>query len=577
MKRSVTSKSKVWLETVLGIVILVLIGYIGSLTFQRFDLTEEKRHSLTSSTIRLMEDLNDVVYIKVFLDGDFPADYQRLRQSIKEKLDEMKAYAGEELQYEFINPSAAEDRKSREEMYGELVKKGLKYTALQIREKDGVSEKIVFPGALISYKDKEIPLQILQNQQRATDAQMVNRTINNLEYSLVNAIYQVRSVEKKKIAFIEGHGELSSIQTKSLQQELEKDYNVDRIEIGGMVNALSRNIAGESRRFNRYDAIIVAKPTEEFSEQDKYIIDQFIMLGGKVIWMVDAMSVTMDSLLTSDVTMALPLRTNLDDLLFNYGVRLNRNLLLDRTCAPISLLTGPRGNERSELFPWYFKPILIPQASHPIVGNVDPIVSEFISSIDTVEAAGVSKKVILTTSEYTRILKSPARVSFNIVSIDPDFGNSNRPNQPVAVLLEGEFESNFLNRLPPNFLNERALDFRERSTYTRQLVIADGDIAANPVSSDGTKFRELGFDPVLGRKMYGNTEFLINAVNYLLGDAALINVRSRSIALRKLDDEQITQEREKWQVINVALPVVITILLGLLQWVLRKRNYSKKN
>jgi gliding-associated putative ABC transporter substrate-binding component GldG len=210
------------------------------------------------------------------------------------------------------------------------------------------------------------------------------------------------------------------------------------------------------------------------------------------------------------------------------------------------------------------------------VANVDPILAEFISSIDTVEAPGITKKVILSTSEYTKILKSPARVSFNIVSIDPEFGSANRPNQPVAVLLEGEFESNFANRLPPNFLNENLLDFRDKSTLTRQLVIADGDIAANPVNNDGTKFRELGFDAVLGRKMYGNTEFLVNAMNFLLGDATLINVRSRTIALRKLDDERVLQEREQWQMLNIGLPILITILFGLGQWFWRKRAYSKK-
>jgi gliding-associated putative ABC transporter substrate-binding component GldG len=202
--------------------------------------------------------------------------------------------------------------------------------------------------------------------------------------------------------------------------------------------------------------------------------------------------------------------------------------------------------------------------------------SEFISSLDTVEATGITKKVILSTSEFTKILKSPARVSFNIVSIDPEFGSANRPKQPVAVLLEGEFESNFANRLPPNFLNQNLLDFRDKSTLTRQLVIADGDIAANPVNNDGTKFRELGFDAVLGRKMYGNTEFLINAMNFLLGDATLINVRSRTIALRKLDDEQVLREREQWQMLNIGLPILITILFGLGQWFWRKRAYSKK-
>jgi ABC-2 type transport system permease protein len=343
-----------------------------------------------------------------------------------------------------------------------------------------------------------------------------------------------------------------------------------------MVNALSKNVAGKGKRINRYDAIIVAKPTQEFSEQDKYIIDQFIMNGGKVIWMVDPMQMDMDSLETTDLTMSTPLRINLDDMLFNYGVRLNRNLLLDRQCAPIRLLTGPQGNERYELFPWYFQPILVPANSHPIVANIDPILTEFVSSIDTVEAPGIKKRTILSTSEYTRILNSPARVSLNIVSINPDFGNSNVPHQPVAVLLEGEFTSNFENRLPPEFLKERTFDFKPKSEFTRQLVIADGDIAKNAVSSDGTRFRELGFDPVMNRMMYGNKEFLINAVNFLLGDENLINVRSRSVKLRKLDDEKILAKREMWQVFNIGLPILITLLAGVVQWVFRKKRFSKK-
>ena len=576
MKKRTAEKNRVWIEAVLGIVFFVLLGYVSTFVFKRFDLTEEKRHTLTPTTINLLESLNDEVYVKVFLKGDFPADYQRLSQAIKEKLDEMRAYAGENVQYEFINPSEAPDKKSREAMYGELVKKGLNYSSLQIREKDGMSEKIVFPGALISYNGKEVPLQILHNQQRATDAQMVNRTINNLEYAFVNAIYQLRRQEEPKVAFLEGHGELSEIQTKDFEQELEKYYKVDRVTIDGNVDALSKNVAGKGKRFNRYDALIVAKPEKPFDEKDKYIIDQFIMNGGKVLWLLDAMQIDMDSLKTSDLTMSVPLNDNLDDMLFNYGVRINHDLLIDRTCAPISLLTGPSGNERSQLFPWYFQPILIPEKSHPITANVDPILTEFISSIDTVASPDVKKKIILTTSEYTRILKSPVRVSLNIVSIDPDFGNSNRPNQPVAALLEGQFTSNYVNRLPPNFLNEKLFDFHDKSAFNRMLVIADGDVVKNEVSPDGTQFRPLGYDPVLKKKMYGNKEFLINSVNYLLGDSSLINVRSRSIKLRKLDDEKVQKQRYFWQIFNIGLPVLLTFIFGIGQWLWRRKRYTIK-
>lgn len=574
MKKRTAEKSRIWVETVLGIVLFVLLSYISSFIFHRFDLTEEKRHTLTPTTIDLVESLDDVVYVKVFLKGDFPADYQRLQQAVKEKLDEMRAYGGENIQYEFINPSAAEDKKSREDMYGELVKKGLQYSPLQVREKDGVSEKIIFPGALVSYKDREIPLQILQNKQRTTDAELVNRTINNLEYALVNAIYEVQRIEVPKVGIIEGHGELSAMETRDLQQELERFYKVERVELAGMVNALSRNVAGKGKRQNRYDAIIVAKPTESFDERDKYVIDQFVMNGGKVLWMIDPMEMEMDSLRGSDLSMSTPLRINLDDLLFNYGVRLNRDLLIDRQCAPISLLTGPSGNERREYFPWYFQPILVPERSHPIVANVDPILTDFVSSIDTVEAKGIKKTTLLTTSEYTRIMKSPVRVSLNIVSIDPNFGEANRPNQRVGVLLEGKFESNYKNRLPPNFLEESLFDFQEESEFTRMIVVADGDIARNDVSPDGTKTRELGFDPVAGRKIYGNREFLINAVNYLLGDASLINVRSRSIKVRKLNEQLVEQQRSVWQAANIALPVIITLIFGVLQWIWRRKKYA---
>lgn len=575
MKKRIIEKNKVWIEALLGITLFVLLAYLSTFVFKRFDLTEEKRHTLTPTTIDLVKSLDDVVYIKVFLEGDFPADYQRLNQAIKEKLDEMRAYAGDKIQYEFINPSEAPDKKSRDDMARELVTKGLQYTVLQIRNKDGISEKIVFPGALISYKDREVPWQILQNEQRVTDAAMVNRTINNLEYAVVNALYQVQREEKQKIAFLEGHGELSAMETKDFELELSKYYDVERVPLDGMVDALSRNVAGEGRRVNRYDAIILAKPQLKFSEQNKYIIDQFVMNGGKVLWMIDAMQMNMDSLRTTDLTMATPLQLNLDDLLFNYGVRINRDLLLDRTCAPISLLTGPKGNERSELFPWYFAPILIPEGLHPIAANVDPVITEFVSSIDTVETTGIRKNVILSTSEYTRILKSPARVSLNIVSINPDFGNSNRPHMPVGVLLEGEFTSNFKNRLPPDFLEAKLLDFREKSPQNRMLVISDGDIVKNGVSADGTKFRPLGFDPTIQRKMYGNKELLINAVNYLLGDVSLIDVRSRTVVLRKLDDEKVLQERYYWQALNIGLPVLIIIVFGFAQWIWRRRKYSR--
>lgn len=578
MNKQLSEKVRVFTELLLGVAFFAALSYLSGFFFVRFDLTEEKRHTLTSTTIDMVKELDDVVYVKVFLEGDFPADYRRLQRAVREKLDEMRAYAGDNIQYEFINPSEDPDRKAREAMYGELTERGLDYTSLRIKKKDGTEEKIIFPGALITYKDREIPLQILRNRQRATDAELVNRTINSLEYEFVNAFYLLKSPERRKVAVIQGHGELPPIALRSFQNEMLRYYDVEYVELDGLVDVLSRNVAGRGKRENRYDAVVIAKPTRPFSEKDKYILDQFIMHGGKALWLLDAMQIDLDSLRKNETTMATPLRINLDDMLFNYGVRLNRDLLIDRTCAPIALNTGPRGNERTELLPWYFAPILIPEDPHPITANVDPILTDFIGSMDTVAAEGINKRFILRTSPYTRIMKSPVRVSFNIVGIDPDFGASNRPKQPVGVLLEGQFKSNFAHRLPPEFYEESVLDFREEGTFTRQLVISDGDVARNIVSPDSTRFRELGYDPHLRRIMYGNREFLINAMNYLMGDARLINVRSRSIALRKLDDEVITSQRLLIQAANIGLPAVAVIFFGTAVWYIRRRRYAvRKN
>lgn len=572
-----TRKYRDIIELLVSITIVVLVGYISSFYFHRFDLTSEKRHTLTETTTDLMADLDDVVYVQVYLAGDLPADYQRLQQAIKERLDEMRAYSDDNLQYEFINPSASDSKTAREKMYGELIQKGLEYSSLQIRTKDGIKEQIIFPGALVSYRDKVQAVQILKNRKSASDGKMVNKAINNLEYELVNAIQQAVEPVRREIVFLEGHGELTAMQTRDLARELEASYNVGRVRLDGQVNALSKNIGSSNARKNKYDLLIIAKPDSAFSEKDKYIIDQFVMNGGKILWLLDPMQVDLDSLRSSNVTMAVARDINLDDMLFNYGVRLNHNLLLDRSCAPIKLLTGPPGNERYELMPWYFSPIIIPRTTHPIASNIDPVITEFVSSIDTVANGPDRKTILLRTSPYTRIFNSPARVGLGIVAVDMDFQNTTTPNQPVAVLLEGTFKSNFADRMAPEFLSQGIFDFTEKSDFNRMMVVADGDVARNDVSPDGTKFGPLGYDPYTRSVMYGNKEFLVNAVNYLLGDAGLISVRSRTIELRKLDEEQVLQQRSFWQFINIAVPVLLAILMGVVQFIIRKKKYGGKS
>lgn len=573
MKKTAATRDIV--QLILSLLIVGLLAWLSSVYFFRWDLTSEKRHTLTDDTIEFLEELDETIYLKVYLKGDYPAMFTKLETATREKLQEMRAYSNGYLEFEFINPADVADETTRNENFQKLVDSGLGYTTLQIREKDGVSEKVIFPAAQVTHRGETLPLQLLKSQERVPDAMMINNSINNLEYELMNVFYQLKAAEKPKVAFLQGHGELDELETGDLAKALEDFYNVSYVELDERVNALTDRVGDTDYRENVYDALIVAKPTEKVSDKDKYIIDQFVMHGGKVVWLLDAMSASMDSLEGRDLTMGLSMDTNLDDQLFKYGVRINKNLLIDRSCAPIGIMTGPMGNQQQmEYFPWYFKPLIIPESNHPIVSNLDPIVMEFVSSIDTIPRKGVRKNILLSTSEHTRIFRSPVRISLNIVRIDPDFGNNNSPHQPVAAMLEGTFESAFKNRLSPLLVEDENFGFKEESKPTRMLVVSDGDVAKNRVNRSRGQFYPLGFDRYAGRKLYGNREFLVNALNYMLGDASLISIRSRDVKLRQLDAERIGAESTKWQVINVALPVLLIFLLGVVQYFIRRKKYA---
>ncbi len=569
------SASRDIIQLLLSFLIIGALAWLSSVFFVRFDLTSEKRHTLTDNTIEFLEDLDELIYLKVYLKGEYPAIFKQLEIATREKLQEMRAYSNGNLEFEFINPSEVEDKTTREDNYRKLIESGLRYTTLQIREKDGVSEKIIFPAAEVTFRGKTLPLQLLKSQERMPNAEMINNSINNLEYELMNVFYQLQQAQKPRVAFLQGNGELDEMETGDIAQALDEFYRVDYVQIDGRINALTKRVAETNYRENIYDALIVAKPTQPIDDKDKYIIDQFVMHGGKVIWLLDAMNASMDSLEGRDLTMALSMDLNLDDLLFKYGVRINKNLLIDRTCAPIGIMTGPMGNQQQmEYFPWYFKPLIVSDSNHPIVSNLDPIAMEFVSSIDTLPRKGVRKNILLTTSPYTRIFRSPVRVSLNIVRIDPDFGNNRSPEQPVAVMLNGTFESAFKNRLSPLMTDNEEIGFIEESKPTSMLVVADGDVVRNQVNRSRGQIYPLGFDRYAGRKLYGNREFLVNAVNYMLGDASLISIRSRNVTLRQLDMERLLSEKLQWQILNIVLPVLLIFLLGFVQYFMRKRKYA---
>ncbi|MFH1319241.1 MAG: gliding motility-associated ABC transporter substrate-binding protein GldG [Bacteroidota bacterium] len=553
-------------QLLLGIIIIILVNLISSFKFERFDLTSEKRYSLSQATKELIKGLDDIVYVKVYLEGEFPAGFLRLRNAAKEMLDEFRAYSKSNIEYEFINPSESKDARTRNETYKQLTEQGLQPTTLQVNENNGRSQKIIFPGAIFSYKERELPLQLLiQNSEMSTHPEVIlNNSIQVLEYEFSNTIRKLCSSYQPKIAFIEGHGELSDMEVRDITKALSEYYRVDRVRINGQVNSLKS-----------YKAIIIAKPDSAFDEKDKFIIDQFIMNGGKVLWLVETVLANMDSLISSSTTLGIPNPINLEDQLFKYGVRINTNLIQDIQACSIPVNTAIIGNQpRWELVPWLYFPMIMPVIAHPIVNNLNAIKSEFANSIDTVRAGGIKKTILLTTSKYTHLLNAPVRISLKSINNMPDEKFFNKPFQPIAVLLEGEFQSVFKNRIPSKIMESQDIGFSENSPPNKMIVISDGDIIRNQIQQSTGRIYPLGFDRYT-QQQFGNKDFILNVVDYLCDESGLISVRSKELKLRLLDNTKIVKKRFILQLTNVCLPVALVIIFGLVLMLLRKRKYGK--
>lgn len=560
--RSLRSQNLVRLLLLLAI--LVSVNIISSYWFTRFDLTSEKRFTLAPATRNLVGSLNDVAFITVYLDGDFPPAFQRLQNATREMLDELRIYSGGNIEYEFVNPSAGTTDEERNNLYRQLMSKGIQPTNLQAKNKEGSTQQIIFPGALVTYKGQTAPLMLLQDQAGASPELMLNNSIQGLEYGFCNVIRKLSSGIPPLITILEGNGMASNQHLLDITRELKNFYNVERKKIDGNLDAIS----GVS-------AVIVAAPDSVFDEKDKFILDQYVMYGGKVLWLMDGAKISMDSLQNNSETIALGNDVNLSEMLFRYGVRVNYDLLSDLQAAPIPIVTGYIGNRpQQSLLPWYYFPVAIPESKHPIVNNLNAIKFEFVSSLDTVGARQVVKTPLLTTSKHTRVQITPARVDLEIIRSEPDPSTFNHTHKTVAVLLEGVFESNFKNRIPVQIATDTAIGFRDVSTPTRMIVVSDGDIIKNKIRGSTMAVVPLGEDQYTGQ-MFGNKNFVLNCIDYLCDDSGLMTLRSRELKLRLLDRQRITDEQLKWQMINTAGPVLMVMIVALLLFYRRKRKFSK--
>ncbi|MBL7139132.1 MAG: gliding motility-associated ABC transporter substrate-binding protein GldG [Bacteroidales bacterium] len=566
------------LQVVLGVVIILLINIIASFVFTRFDLTAEKRYSLSPAVKTMLKGLQDDVFFRVYLDGELPSGFRRLANETRDMLNEFRAYS-DHIHFEFIDPSASPNARERNDTYRLLVEQGLQPTDLRVTNKGESSQLIIFPGTIVVYRGRELPVQLLMAQMGQDPQKVLNNSIQALEYNLANAIDKLIHTTKSRVAILEGQGELSREQTVDLERALSEYYNVERIAINNQINSLTVRLQTDSSGsplVNKYKALIIAGPERSFNEKDKFLIDQFIMRGGRILWMIDPVFAKMDSLQQYASTMGLANDINLDDMLFNYGVRLNKNLVMDMSALPIPVKTGQVGSQpQFDFFPWYYFPLITPSSNHPVVNGLNAIKTEFISSIDTVEAPGVKKTVLLASSPYSRIVNAPALIDLEILRDEPDPRMYSSGPQPVALLLEGEFTSAYLFRLPPEIEQNEDLGFRKQSRPTRMVVIADGDIAKNQFHITQKYPLPLGFDQYTGQT-FGNKELLMNIMNYLCDDSGLISIRSRELKLRLLDMTKLASERPLWQTVNVLLPILLIVGFGLVKYQLRRRKYAKK-
>ena len=568
-----------WLEMGATVLIVVFVNIIGHYLFVRMDLTSERRYTLSKSTKAMLRQIDEPVLFRVYLEGDFPSDFKRLQNETKEMLNQFRAY-NSNIDYEFVDPNSFTDREEQQMFYQKLASKGIQPTQISVGNGSSMTTQLLIPAADVYYRGRETSVQLLQSQKYVSDATLLNNSIQDLEYTLSTAIRRLATGQKRTIGFLQGHGELQGGVLYDIQRSLQEMYSLDYVTIDGQIQALTahRQSVEDSSQYsfyNLYDLIIIAKPTQPFSDKDLYILDQYIMYGGKVLWLIDALDADLDSLSSHGQFVATRLPLGLDEMLFNYGVRVNPDLLMDMRCRPIPIQVGMVGEKPQFQFrPWYYFPEIVPLSEHPIVRNLDLIKTDFPSSIDLIDN-DIRKTVLLTTSEYTRVKNAPAMVDLADANAEPDRRLYNRSSLPVAVLLEGKFKSTWRNRLTPAFTSQAAMGYREQGEENKMIVISDGDVIRNRyIASDGTVL-PVGYD-YYTQTLYANKELLLGCVNYLVGDEGVMASRSRSIKLRKLNVVKVQEQRTVYQVVNVVLPVVLLAVAGVVIVIVRKKRYSKK-
>ncbi|QNF34171.1 gliding motility-associated ABC transporter substrate-binding protein GldG [Adhaeribacter swui] len=539
--------------------LVVLLNVVSGFYFFRIDLTQDKRYTMAPATRQLLKELPQPVHVDVYLAGEFPAGFKRLQAAVRETLEEFRQYSSN-FSYSFIDPSAGTDLKKRNQLYTNLALKGIQPTNLFATEGDKKVEKLIFPGAIFSANGKEEPVMLLKGNQAALPDERLNQSIEGLEFEMASAIRKLASTNRKRIGIVEGHGELDNLEAADFITSLQKYYDVYRVDINKVPSLQSLS------------ALVIAKPTRPYTEIEKFKIDQYLMQGGRAIFFLDGIKAEMDSIPPQGY-FALPNNVNLDDLLFKYGVRVNADLVQDINSGQVPVVTGMFGNKpQTQLLNWRYFPLINSFSQHPLTRNLDAVYGRFVSTLDSVRVSGIKKTPLLFTSRYTKILAPPITISLNEARVNIKPSLYNKGPQAVGYLLEGNFPSLYTNRPLPEGLpaNVTAITAGKPAKI---IVFSDGDLIWNEVNRKTNQPFELGYDRFM-RTRFANKDLVMNAMEYLLDNSGLINLRAKQITLRPLDKIRVKEERSRWQIINLAGPLVLLLLFGLGKYYLRRRRYA---
>ncbi|QLG46720.1 gliding motility-associated ABC transporter substrate-binding protein GldG [Costertonia aggregata] len=555
-------KKDTLLSTAKALAVLILLNVLGNLFYDRLDLTEDKRYTLSEPGVNSVLDFEKPVIIDVLLDGNLPSEFVKLKIETQQLLAEF-ASKNKNIKFNFLDPLA--NVEDTDAVFAQLQRIGLKPANVTVEENGKVSQEIVFPWAMVNYGEKTVKVSLLKNTLGASQEERINNSVQHLEYGFADAFSKLKLVDKKSVAVIKGNGELDDIYLADYLSSIREYYNIGAITMDSVASSPQKVLD----QLKNYDLALIAKPTERFTDDEKYVLDQYIMNGGKSIWLIDKVAMELDSLFNeTGSNLAIQRDLNLDDFFFKYGVRINPVLVNDMYFTQIVLASGEGNDSQFNPLPWYFNPMVFSKNDHPINNNLEALRMQFANSIDTLPNT-YDKTVLYSSSPLSKTVGIPTKISLDIINIPPKKESYTNGNKPLAVLIEGRFVSAFKNRIKPVQLKGVK---EESSIENKMLVVADGDVIKNQIKNGQPL--ELGYDKWTNN-FFGNKEFLMNSINYLLDDTGLINIRNKRVAIPLLDTKKIENQKTKWQLVNIGLPLVLTVLFGLAFNYIRKKKYSK--